>query len=141
MGWVPTALNKDLWLGSSVICRKINEINSSSPKNLLIWSIFVFPDTSKKLAILHWISYFASFAGIILVLLARGHYTIDVLIAYYATTRTFWIYHTLANYTHLKVLYIVLPLNWTCVLLIISYLKLRLKFLNNSHTFLSQILY
>ena len=30
-------------------------------------------------------------------LFARGHYSIDVLIAYWMTTRLWWIYHTLAN--------------------------------------------
>ena len=38
-----------------------------------------------------------------MVLVARGHYTVDVLIAYYVTTRLFWIYHTLANSAALKV--------------------------------------
>ena len=32
-----------------------------------------------------------------MVLLAHGHYTVDILIAYYVTTRLFWTYHTLAN--------------------------------------------
>lgn len=32
-----------------------------------------------------------------MVLVAHGHYTIDVLIAYYVTTRLFWTYHTLTN--------------------------------------------
>lgn len=41
--------------------------------------------------------------GIIMVLLAHGHYSVDVVIAYYVTTRLFWAYHTLANNTQLKV--------------------------------------
>lgn len=38
-----------------------------------------------------------------MVLVAHGHYTVDVLIAYYVTTRLWYIYHTLANNPHLKV--------------------------------------
>lgn len=38
-----------------------------------------------------------SIVGVLMVLIAHGHYTIDVLIAYYVTTRLFWTYHTLAN--------------------------------------------
>jgi len=41
--------------------------------------------------------------GVIMVLVAHGHYTVDVLIAYYVTTRLWYIYHTLANNAHLKV--------------------------------------
>ncbi|KAL1139866.1 hypothetical protein AAG570_006843 [Ranatra chinensis] len=56
----------------------------------------------KRLIVLHWGSWLASILGIILVLVARGHYTVDILIAYYVTTRTFYIYHTLANNHNLK---------------------------------------
>lgn len=35
--------------------------------------------------------------GVFMVLVAHGHYTIDILIAYYITTRLFWTYHTLVN--------------------------------------------
>jgi shingomyelin synthase len=35
--------------------------------------------------------------GVITLLFARGHYSIDVLIAYWITTRVWWIYHTMAN--------------------------------------------
>lgn len=35
--------------------------------------------------------------------LAHGHYTVDVIIAYFVTTRIFWTYHTLANNASLKV--------------------------------------
>ncbi|XP_054166764.1 phosphatidylcholine:ceramide cholinephosphotransferase 2-like [Oppia nitens] len=33
--------------------------------------------------------------GIVCILISRGHYLIDIVIAYFATTRVFWIYHTL----------------------------------------------
>nr|CAD7262445.1 unnamed protein product [Timema shepardi] len=33
---------------------------------------------------------------------AHGHYTVDILIAYYVTTTLFWAYHTMANNSHLK---------------------------------------
>lgn len=35
--------------------------------------------------------------GVLCLIFSRGHYTIDVIIAYWITTRTFWEYHTLAN--------------------------------------------
>jgi shingomyelin synthase len=34
---------------------------------------------------------------VITLLLGRGHYSIDVVIAYWITTRLWWTYHTLAN--------------------------------------------
>lgn len=36
-------------------------------------------------------------AAILTLLFARGHYSIDVVIAYWITTRIWWIYHTMAN--------------------------------------------
>lgn len=50
----------------------------------------------------HWVSWLLSVVGVILVLVARGHYTVDVIIAYYATTTLFWMYHTMANNPNLK---------------------------------------
>lgn len=35
--------------------------------------------------------------GVCMVLVSHGHYTIDIIVAYYVTTRLFWTYHTLAN--------------------------------------------
>ncbi|CAL8110207.1 unnamed protein product [Orchesella dallaii] len=52
--------------------------------------------TPKELVSLHWASYLTSWIGIIGLLISHGHYTIDVIIGYYATTRLFWIYHSLA---------------------------------------------
>ena len=43
-----------------------------------------------------------SIAGVVTLLLARGHYSIDVIVAYWITTRIWWIFHTIANNENLK---------------------------------------
>lgn len=58
--------------------------------------------TPRRWCFIHWLMRAASVTGIFMVLLSRGHYTVDVIIAYFATTRIFWIYHTLANNSILK---------------------------------------
>ncbi|XP_054717171.1 phosphatidylcholine:ceramide cholinephosphotransferase 1-like [Uloborus diversus] len=57
----------------------------------------------RRFVIFHWIVWLSSCTGIFMVLLSRGHYTVDVVIGYYVTTRVFWIYHTMANNAALKV--------------------------------------
>lgn len=43
-----------------------------------------------------------SAVGIFFILLAHDHYTVDVVVAYFITTRLFWWYHTMANQQILK---------------------------------------
>ncbi|KAL0281036.1 UNVERIFIED_CONTAM: hypothetical protein PYX00_002152 [Menopon gallinae] len=70
---------------------------------ILVMAYLIISEYSpRKLFPLHWLSWAMSLFGIICVLIARGHYSIDVIIAYYATTRLFWIYHTLASNVKLK---------------------------------------
>jgi len=64
---------------------------------------FCLEDSPKRWFVLHWASWFMAAVGVLMVLIAHGHYTIDVIIAYLVTTRLFWIYHTLANNVYLKV--------------------------------------
>lgn len=54
-------------------------------------------NTSRSIlwASFHAISLASSLAGVIFILVARGHYLIDVLIAYFITTATFYMYHTI----------------------------------------------
>ena len=40
--------------------------------------------------------------GVIFLLLSRGHYSIDVLLAYWVTTRLWWVYHMMATNNSLK---------------------------------------
>lgn len=47
----------------------------------------------------HWICWLLSASGVVCILIAHEHYSIDVLVGYIATTRLFWWYHTMAN-TH-----------------------------------------
>ncbi|XP_042368236.1 phosphatidylcholine:ceramide cholinephosphotransferase 2-like [Plectropomus leopardus] len=47
----------------------------------------------------HWFCWLLSASGVICILIAHEHYSIDVVIGYFATTRIFWWYHTMAN-TH-----------------------------------------
>lgn len=50
----------------------------------------------------HWFCWMLSAVGVFCILLAHDHYTVDVVVAYYITTRLFWWYHTLANQHSLK---------------------------------------
>lgn len=53
-------------------------------------------------AVFHAIILASSLVGVILILIARGHYLIDVLIAYFITTSTFYIYHTIIHNKSLR---------------------------------------
>ncbi|XP_038107942.1 phosphatidylcholine:ceramide cholinephosphotransferase 1 isoform X1 [Culex quinquefasciatus] len=72
-------------------------IYSGHTVTLVMGYLIIAEYSPKKFWIVHWLAWCASLTGVTMVLLAHGHYTIDVLIAYYVTTRLFWTYHTLAN--------------------------------------------
>jgi len=59
-------------------------------------------DTPKKLFPLHWLTWLTAVTSVVLLLLSRGHYTIDVILAYFVTTRTWTTYHTVAGHTALR---------------------------------------
>lgn len=63
---------------------------------------FSFSDSPRRLWWYHWICWLLSVVGIFCILLAHDHYTVDVVVAYYITTRLFWWYHTMANQQVLK---------------------------------------
>lgn len=57
----------------------------------------LFPDTPRSWNFLHTLSWVLNLFGIFFILAAHEHYSIDVFIAFYITTRLFLYYHTLAN--------------------------------------------
>ncbi|RWS27645.1 phosphatidylcholine:ceramide cholinephosphotransferase 1-like protein [Leptotrombidium deliense] len=67
----------------------------------LILREYLLPSRCRTLLwkLLNVLIFVASISGVIAIIVSRGHYLIDILLAYYVTTRVFWIYHTLA-YNH-----------------------------------------
>uniref|UniRef100_A0A182J3Y2 Sphingomyelin synthase-like domain-containing protein n=1 Tax=Anopheles atroparvus TaxID=41427 RepID=A0A182J3Y2_ANOAO len=81
--------------GKQIYCG--DYIYSGHTVTLVLGYLVISEYSPKRFWPIHWIYWTASLTGVVMVLVAHGHYTVDVLIAYYATTRLFWTYHTLAN--------------------------------------------
>ena len=58
---------------------------------------FLETDSPQRWYLLHWLSFCTTVTGILTLLFTRGHYSIDVVLAYWVTTRIWWMYHTMAN--------------------------------------------
>lgn len=65
-----------------------------TPKHIFIYSIFY--------KIWKWVIGAMSLIGIICVILAHEHYTVDVIVAYYFITRLFWTTHSVLDSHHNK---------------------------------------
>ena len=52
--------------------------------------------------LVHTASLCLSVTGVVMLLLCRGHYSIDCLVAYWVTSRVWWTYHTLASNNSLQ---------------------------------------
>ncbi len=72
-------------------------IYSGHTMTLVMTYLIVHEYSPRSWYLLHWLSWCLAFFGVIVLLLARGHYSVDVVIAYWITTRLWWVYHTLAN--------------------------------------------
>ncbi|KAM9366000.1 sphingomyelin synthase-related protein 1-like isoform 2-T3 [Pholidichthys leucotaenia] len=64
---------------------------------ITILNFFVTEYTPRTWNLIHTISWVLNLFGIFFILAAHEHYSIDVFIAFYITTRLFLYYHTLAN--------------------------------------------
>lgn len=64
--------------------------------------LFIREYSPKRWYILHYAAMFFAAVGVFCLLVSRGHYSIDVVIAYYIATRVFWEYHTMANVSMLR---------------------------------------
>jgi len=73
---------------------------------VLMMTFFVVREYSprtKRFLVFHLLSFSLSVAGVAMLLVSRGHYSIDCLVAYWVTSRVWWTYHTMANTKHLKI--------------------------------------
>ncbi|XP_059095907.1 phosphatidylcholine:ceramide cholinephosphotransferase 2-like isoform X2 [Tigriopus californicus] len=62
----------------------------------------IMTDTPKSMVLLHWATWINALTAIVLLLLSRGHYTVDVILAYFFATRLWSIYHTICGHASLK---------------------------------------
>ncbi|XP_057241686.1 phosphatidylcholine:ceramide cholinephosphotransferase 1 [Malurus melanocephalus] len=69
---------------------------------LTLTYLFIKEYSPRRLWWYHWLCWALSVVGMFCILLAHDHYTVDVVVAYYITTRLFWWYHTMANQQVLK---------------------------------------
>ncbi|KAL3070829.1 hypothetical protein niasHT_037805 [Heterodera trifolii] len=64
--------------------------------------LFIREYSPRRWRLLHLGALCLASVGVLSLLFSRGHYSIDVIIAYWVATRLFWIYHTLADLPALR---------------------------------------
>ncbi|XP_019947772.1 phosphatidylcholine:ceramide cholinephosphotransferase 1 [Paralichthys olivaceus] len=86
--------------GSHTMCG--DYLYSGHTVMLTLTYLFIKEYSPKRFWFYHWFCWILSAVGIFCILLAHDHYTVDVVVAYFITTRLFWWYHTMANQQSLK---------------------------------------
>jgi len=63
---------------------------------MLVLSYLLFSEyPPRRLYPLHYVLWAIAAAGVVMLMMARGHYSIDILLAYFITTRLWFIYHSI----------------------------------------------
>jgi shingomyelin synthase len=59
-------------------------------------TLFIQEYSPRRFWPLHWACGITSLVGVVFILIGKGHYTLDCVVAYFVCTRLFWMYHTMA---------------------------------------------
>ncbi|KAL0970562.1 hypothetical protein UPYG_G00243770 [Umbra pygmaea] len=81
--------------GSHLMCGDF--LYSGHTVTLTLAYLFIQEYSPKKMRLYVFLCWLLSAVGIICILIGHEHYSIDVVIAYFITSRLFWWYHTMAN--------------------------------------------
>merc|ERR1712165_638966 len=86
--------------GKHVYCG--DYIYSGHTMSLVMAFLIIKEYSPRRWILLHYAAMVIAIAGVVTLLIARGHYSIDVVVAYWITTRIWWIFHTVAKNANLK---------------------------------------
>ncbi|XP_030641911.1 sphingomyelin synthase-related protein 1 [Chanos chanos] len=99
--WVKLKRALEIWSGFGMSLTGVHTCGdymfSGHTVVLTMLNFFVTEYTPRNWNIIHTMSWVLNLFGIFFILAAHEHYSIDVFIAFYITTRLFLYYHTLAN--------------------------------------------
>ncbi|GMT11866.1 hypothetical protein PFISCL1PPCAC_3163, partial [Pristionchus fissidentatus] len=70
---------------------------------LVTSALFISQYSPRRWYFIHYLSWLMALIGLFLLIMSRGHYTIDVIISYVMCTRLFYMYHTMADMPGLRI--------------------------------------
>jgi shingomyelin synthase len=62
---------------------------------LILCYLIISEYTPRCLFPIHWLAWLTAVTGVVMLMLARGHYSIDVILAYFITTRLWFMYNSI----------------------------------------------
>ncbi|XP_051921524.1 phosphatidylcholine:ceramide cholinephosphotransferase 2-like [Hippocampus zosterae] len=81
--------------GSHMMCGDF--LYSGHTVMLTLSYLFIKEYSPRWMCWYQWICWLLSASGVLCILVGHEHYSVDVLVGYFVTTRLFWWYHTMAN--------------------------------------------